>query len=327
MIRHACLVIALLVTPNGLFVTSSAQSSGIVIVAASGAREVQLFDGTTFERLGTLAVGRGPHEIAVSADGHRAFVADAGTLQDPGATISVVDIRAKTVSRTIPLPAGCRPHDLRVSRDGSRLWSTCAPAPRIVEIDSASGTVVRTWETGRDGGWMLIVTPDEQKIYVANLEGRSLSVIDRRTNGVKTIELDGGAMGMDFSPDGRELWVGGYDAARVWVIDAAADRVVASIEKTFLSPGRIRFLPGGRRVLVQHGGNKLSVVDATSRQSTATVELSDNAKCLAVAHDGRRVLIGHPGANAISIVDLESMKTVGRFAAGPAPDGVVLAVR
>jgi hypothetical protein len=39
------------------------------------------------------------------------------------------------------------------------------------------------------------------------------------------------------------------------------------------------------------------------------MELADDAKCLAVTRDGRRVLIGHPGANAISIVDLESMKT------------------
>ena len=326
MIRYGCLVTALLVAPSGPSVTSSVQSSGaVVVVAASGGREIQLFDDTTFERLGTLTVGRGPHEIAVSADGHRAFVADAGTPQDPGGTISVVDIRTKKAARAIALPAGCQAHDLRVSRDGSRLWSTCAPAPRVVEIDSASGTVIRTWETGKDGGWMLIVTPDEQKIYVANLEGRSLSVIDRRTNGVKTIALDGGAMGMDFSPDGRELWVGGFDAGRVWIVDPLTDRVVASIEKIFERPGRIRFLPDGRRVLVQHARNKLSVVNAASRDPAATMQLSDDAKCLAVTADGRRVFIGHPGANAVSVVDLDSMKIVGRFAAGPAPDGIVLA--
>jgi DNA-binding beta-propeller fold protein YncE len=328
MIRRTCVLLGLLITPSSAFVTELAQSSpAVVIVAASGGREIQLFDAATFERLATLTVGRGPHEIALSADRQQAFVADAGTPQDPGTTISVVDVRARRVSRSITLPAGCKPHDLRVSRDGSRLWSTCAPARRVVEIDATSATVTRTWETGRDGGWMLIVTPDEQKIYVANLEGRSLSVIDRRTNDVKTIELDGGAMGMDFSPDGRELWVGGFDAARVWVIDAAADRVVTSIEKTFLRPGRIRFLPGRGGVLVQHGGNRLSVVDATSRQLKATLELAENAKCLAVSDDGRRVFIGHPGADAVSVVDLDSMKIVGRFAAGLAPDGIVLAAR
>jgi DNA-binding beta-propeller fold protein YncE len=325
MTRLACA--AVLLASVASFAGSPAQSAEVVLVAASGGRDVLLFDGASLQRLATLPVGRGPHEIVVSADGRQAFVADAGSPTEAGTTISVLDLAAGAVAKTLSLPQGCHPHDLRVSRDGSRLWSTCAPAPQVVELDVRSGVVTRTWETGKEGGWMLLATPDEQKLYVANLEGRSLSAIDRRTNAVRTIALDGGAMGMDVSPDGRELWVGGVDAARVWVVDTASDRVVSSSGMTFERPGRIRFLPGGRQVLVQHARNRLSVVDASSRRTERSMELAEPGKCLAVSRDGRRAFVGHPGADLVTVVDLESMKTVGRFSAGPTPDGVALATR
>ena len=314
------LAFVLVILPS---VTGWAQSSRpVVLVAASGGRDVHVHDATSLSRLASVRVGGGPHEIAVSADGRRAFVADAGSPREPGATITVIDVATRKAERTIPLPAGCKPHDLRVSRDGTRIWSTCAPAPRVVEIDAASGRVTGTWDTGRDGGWMLIVTPDERKIYVANLEGRSLSVVERSTGVVRTIALDGGAMGMDLSPDGRELWVGGFDADRIWVIDAGTDRIAATIDNAFKAPGRIRFVPGTRRVLVQHSGNKLSVLDAGTRREEAALDLGDGAKCLAVTPDGRRAYVGHPAANAVSVVDLQALKVVERFDAGPAPDGV-----
>jgi DNA-binding beta-propeller fold protein YncE len=309
-------------------ITLSGQSSPpLVLVAASGGREILFHDAASFARMGSVAVGRGPHEIALSADGRRAFVADAGSLKEPGASITVIDVNSRAVTHTLALPEGCRPHDLRVSRDGSRLWSTCAPAPRIVEIEVPSGKVLRSWETGKDGGWMLLVTPDENKVYVANLEGRSLTAIDRRTNRVTTLDLDGGAMGMDVSPDGRELWVGGVDTEHVWIVDVATDRVTATIDKVFKGPGRIRFLPGGSRVLVQHDAGKLSVVDVRARRIESTLDLVDGAKCLAVAGDGRRVFVGHPATNRISVVDLQAMKPVARFDAGPTPDGIVFVSR
>lgn len=310
-----------------LLSAASSQSGAVVLVAASGGRDVHLHDAATLARVATIAVGPGPHEIAVSADGRRAFVADAGAPDRPGATISVIDLATRALAKTIELPPGCKPHDLRVSRDGSRLWSTCAPAQRIVEIDVASGAATRAWETGRDGGWMLVAAPDERTIYVANLEGRSVSVVSRDTGDVRTIELDGAAMGMDVSPDGRELWVGGIDVSRIWIIDTASGRVTARIDGTYARPGRIRFLPGGGRVVVQHGGHRLSVVDRSTRAAIATAELPAEAKCVAITPDGRRAFVGHPGANAVTVLDLGTMRVAGRFESGPTPDGIALAAR
>jgi DNA-binding beta-propeller fold protein YncE len=322
-LRSTCVLVA--AASLSLVTLDGQPAQPVVLVAASGGQEILFHDASSLARLTSVKVGRGPHEIAISADGRRAFVADAGSPKEPGATISVIDVNARKVTKTLSLPAGCSPHDLRVSRDGTRLWSTCARARRVAEIDVERGTATKTWETGKEGGWMLIVTPDERKIYVANLEGRSLSTIDRQTDRVTTLELDGGAMGMDVSPDGRQLWVGAVDAERVWIVDVATDRVTATIEKAFKATGRIRFLPGGARVLVQHESGKLSLVNAATRTVESTLALVDGAKCLAVSRDGRRVFVGHPDANRVTVVDLQTMKPVGGFDAGPAPDGIVLA--
>jgi hypothetical protein len=38
----------------------------------------------------------------------------------------------------------------------------------------------RHWKLDQEGAWMLSGTPDERKLYAANLEGKSVSVIRMR---------------------------------------------------------------------------------------------------------------------------------------------------
>ena len=51
---------------------------GRVAVSLSRSDSVATFDAQSLDRITTLPVGKGPHEIAVSRDGARAYVADAG---------------------------------------------------------------------------------------------------------------------------------------------------------------------------------------------------------------------------------------------------------
>lgn len=300
--------------------------SGAVLVSASGGSQVIVLDGHTLERDGAIAVGGNPHEISVTADGKEAYIANTSPAP-PDGTISVVNVQAGSVARTLTLPKGCRSHDLRISKDGTRLWTTCAPEQRVVEIDARDGRLLNSWNTGQDGGWMLLSTADERKLYVANLEGKSLSVIHRESNRVSTIPLPGGAMGMDVSPDHSELWIGGFDSDTIWILNIENDRVVATIRDTFKSPGRIRFLPGGRELLIQHARNQLSLVNQATRAIVRTVSLEHPAKCLALTPDGSRVFVSHPTAGGVSVVDVPRMIVSHQTAVAGTPDGIAFVAR
>jgi hypothetical protein len=83
-----------------------------------------------------------------------------GTPQEPGHSVTVLDLRRRVVKTMIELNPYNRCHDLRVSRNGAWLWVTCAPSRAVIEIGASSGRNMRDWKLNQDGAWMTVVTPN-----------------------------------------------------------------------------------------------------------------------------------------------------------------------
>jgi YVTN family beta-propeller protein len=305
-----------------------AAAADVLVVVSNAEHAVTLVDPATNRRLARLPTGKGPHEVAVSPDGRYAYVADSGDGPGgtPGRTITVIDLANRAVRATFDLGAYTSPHDLRVSRDGTRLWVACAPARAVLEIDTGTGAVAKAWETGQEGGWMLAVTPDERKIYVANLEGGSVSVVDRASGAIRTIATAPGEIGVDCSPDGRQVWVSNVQTNRVAVIDAASDRVVANFESGGEAPVRVKFTPDGKSVLVVHRASaNLVLFDAATRARTSVIDLPAPPKIVTLSRDGERVFLTCPSHDIVLVVDLRARGTVATFPTGKTPDGIAWA--
>ena len=63
-----------------------------------------ILDAATMKVLGKVPVGDSPHEVVISADGKRAFVANYGA-QTPGNTISVIDLTTRKATKRVDLAA------------------------------------------------------------------------------------------------------------------------------------------------------------------------------------------------------------------------------
>lgn len=280
---------------------------------------MDLVNGTVEAR---IEVGFGPHEIATGPDGGTAYVADSGTPEEPGRTITVIDVSSRQAQATFEL-GDCMPHDLRVDGDGSTLWVTCANLRAVAELDARTGERRRVWETGVEGGWMLDVAPDGGKIYVANLEGGGVSIIDVRSETVRQIELVEGQIGLAVAPDGGEVWVSGVNEDSIRIIDARRDSVVATIASGGERPVRVRFTPDGDRVLVVNSGSRtIAVFDAARRARLGAIELAHEPKVIAIEPAGGRAVVSHPHAGAVSVLDLERLTVQRVIEVGGVPDGV-----
>ncbi|MFE1290337.1 YncE family protein [Streptomyces sp. NPDC058751] len=108
-----------------------------------------------------VPVGDGPISVALSADGRTAYTAD----QTAGA-VSVVDLRAKSVSRTVPTGAGA----LSVAADPrtGRVLVANRTAANVTVVDPREGTVVETLATGANPNH---VTVDHGTAYVVDKSG------------------------------------------------------------------------------------------------------------------------------------------------------------
>ncbi|MGH7596926.1 MAG: beta-propeller fold lactonase family protein [bacterium] len=295
----------------------------VLVVASNEEHHAALVNPNNGEVFAKLPTGKGPHEIAVSPDGALAYVANSGPRGEPGNTITVLDLKTRAVKTIFDLGSYTQPHDLRVSRDGSLLWVACAPAQKILEIDARSGKILKTWETKQEGGWMLAPTPDDRKIYVANLEGGSITVIDRMAGAVRTLPFRQGAIGIDCSPDGREVWVSSMNENVIAVVDNATGQIAATFDSQGKSPVRVKFSPDGKKVLIVHGeGKELSVFDAAKRRLLTAIKLADSPKVITLSRDGRCAFLTNPSAHKMTVVDLTANQVLDTFPVGKTPDGI-----
>lgn len=298
----------------------------VLVVLNKSDHEAALVDPVTYEVLAKLPTGRGPHEAAASPDGRRAYVANYGVMGRRGHTLTVLDLENRTVAGTFELGDYTSPHGIWVSRDGSRLWVTCEGAQAVLELDAESGKILKAWKTNQSVSHMVVPTPDERKLYVANIGSGSVTVIDRSSDAVKSVPTGDGAEGIDVSPNGRQVWVSNRGANTLSVLDTATDRVLASFESGGRFSLRLKFTPDGKQVWVSNAlSNNVSVFNAKTRQWLGTVELGAEPVGLLITPDGRWAFAANPEANHVTVIDVLTRRVLRTFSTGTEPDGMAWA--
>jgi YVTN family beta-propeller protein len=307
-----------------------------LVVLNKSDHEAALVDPASYEVVVKLPTGRGPHEVAVTPDGRYAYVSNYGAFgvfrpgeareTQPGHTVTMLDLKERKVKATFELGDHTSPHGIRTSGDGRRVWVTCEGAQAVLELDAATGKILKEWKTGQRTSHMVVPTPDERKLYVANIGSGSVTVIERATDQVKSLPTAAGSEGIDVAPGGREVWVANRAANTVTVIDVATDSVVASFESGGQMPIRVKFTPDGREAWVSNArSNSVSVFDAAARKLVATIEVGTVPVGIQMAPDGKRAFVANTNANQVTVIDVSARKVLRTFLTGTEPDGMAWA--
>ena len=312
-----------------------------LIVANKAEATVSLVSLPEGKVVSTLPVGTGPHEVAVSPSGRLALIANYGGPGQAGAgsTLTLIDVPAAKVVKTIDLGEFRRPHGVLFS-DERRALVTAEANKALLEVDTETGKVTRSVATGQEVSHMVAVTPNGSRAFVANIGSGSITAVDLKGGKhLKDVPTGKGAEGIAVTPDGKQVWVTNREADTVTVIDATTLAVLADLPSADF-PIRAEATPDGKRVLVSNAqSGDLSVFTTADRKLERRVPLATEASPdregrmlgdmqsslpigIEIAPDGRRAYIAHAGADAISIVDLESWKKVGSLTAGKEPDGM-----
>lgn len=294
----------------------------LLVVASSGASHVTLIDTDSGAKVAEVAVGKGPHEVVASADGRFAWVADSGAT-----TVTLVDLEKRSAVKTLQLK-DCGPHDFALPKSGSPLLITCGRQQTLLEIDPWTGEEVKRHALDVEGAWMTAVSRDGARAFTANLEGGGMTAVDRKSGRITTIKTSQGEIGIDVTPDGRQVWLANSVTSKVTVFDAATLEVLRTFETGAESPSRVRFTADGKRAVMTFGmTRKVGVFEVATGKAVQWIDIDSGAKVLAISPDGKQAAVSAPHKNAVMILDLARGTMRSKITIAGEPDGVAWARR
>lgn len=202
------------------------------------ANSVTVIDVVSGDSLASIPVGENPEGILVV--NNTAYVANTGGFPDyTPSTISVIDIRADSVTKTLDVPLN--PQDLALAPDGN-IHVVCTGnfgdvSGRVAVINPFGDTdftplVVDTIEVGGSPGDIVITTDglaylpdfgDGTNGFVYSYNVFSSEIINDSTNPVL---VGNGAMALLFDPPTGNLYVSNFSDDTVQLLDASSGAVL-----------------------------------------------------------------------------------------------------
>lgn len=189
-----------------------------------------------------------------------------------------------------------------LSPDGKRLYAVQILGNTLHEIDSTSGSILRTITLDAEP-YTLITTSDGKKIYVSLWGGAKVLEIDSESFKItRAIEVGEHPNAMQFSKDGNRLFVACGNTNSVWVIDLQKGTAQEQISVALYphapagaTPSGLGISPDGSTLLVTNSDNNAVAVVDISQPGQSKVKgfipsgWYPTAACF--TRDGKKILI------------------------------------
>ncbi|MCK5862048.1 MAG: hypothetical protein KAH38_06165, partial [Candidatus Hydrogenedentes bacterium] len=275
----------------------------------------------TVER--TILVGPNPHEMVITPDQHFMYLSN---YAPPGNTISVIDLTTRSHIKQISTGECTRIHGAAMAPDGRNAYFTAGQTGWVVEVDTRSHEVTRRIATHGKISHMVLVSPDNERLYTANINSRNVSVIDRKTGELITqIQCEEGTEGMAFTPDGKHLWAANQSGASMTIIDVMTHTVAARFDLPGM-PVRIRFTRDGKRAYVPSWTpeGELIVIDVPTRKEIKRIKVGGYAIGVELSPDEKRAFVGCEYTDGLHVINTETLQVEEIINTGEGPDPMLM---
>jgi len=209
--------------PHGIFF-----AGGGVYFTAETNRVIGRFDPASGKVDWMFGTGQaGTHMVSLNKDLSRIFTANIGSD-----SVTILDrVNAGWNATVVPVGKGPEGNDL--SPDEKQLWVANGQGGTVSIIDIASKKVVETIDVRTQRSNRLVFTPGGQRVFISDLSGNELIILDAATHKeVKRMALGKAPEGILMQPDGALIYVALSGEDAIAVIDSKTLEVVKR-----LSPG------------------------------------------------------------------------------------------
>nr|MBA3431911.1 YncE family protein [Actinomycetota bacterium] len=295
-------------------------------------------------------LGERPYGMALSPDGDHVLIANAGVYRQ---SVMLVDARTGLPSQEIVYPSPQTVSwGVAWSPGGNRAYASDPANDRIHVFKLGDGRLHKrpSLELSKKDSWPtgVAVAPDGGKLYVAEMVGNALSVIDTSTGEQSRVPLTGKkcpalAKGVDpsqgrrcnysytvaLSHDGRWAYVSNWGKKTVSVVNTRREELVKTI-RVGTHPSAMVLNPANDELYVANtDSDSISVIDTSTNSATRSFSLRPypgaqvgaNPNALTVAPDGDTLYVANAGDNDIAVVDLAGEDQLADEVEGLIPTG------
>jgi YVTN family beta-propeller protein len=307
--------------------------SKLLFVPNRASADVAVIDTESDKLLKRIAVGKVPHQVAVSAPLGK--ITASNTADN---TITLVDM-ASGDSRSLTLAAEPEHMELNAAGDLLAVGNIAAGSVSFIALDA--GLEVARVE-GLFEPHNLTFSADGGSLYVSNLGADHVTVIDTETFGItkeipvaeptllasttdESLAEYQGIINVTATIDGRLGFAAHGESNQMAVIDLDAGKRLTSIPLGEL-PWRAYATADGRHMLVPNNGDKtVSVIDTESLAVVATLPGAEDMTGVNGNDAGDTAYVISRGESKLVVLDLVTMTKKGEIALPGVPETGVVA--
>lgn len=278
-----------------------------------------------------------PINLTVSGDGKRLYV----VAQESNALL-IVDAEKNNVINRISV--GNQPHSVIISKDGLKAYVSNQWSDNVSVIDLSAGKVTDTLKTG-NGPAGLALSSNGKALYVVNSYSSDVSVINLISKEeINRITAGNNPTGIKLSPDGKLLFVtsrrvviapyGEPLVSELTVINDSSKRIseYKKVESAYMMEN-VAFTPDGDlgfvtlirpknyvpSIQVEQGWmmtHGFGVIEPGKEGKISELLLDEPDSFysdpfgIAITPDGKKAFISSSGADCISVIDIDSVRTL-----------------
>jgi len=294
-------------------------ASALAYVAHPQSHSVSVINIPANQTINTIQVGNTstgltasyPQTVAVTPDRTRAYVPDGH------ASVWVIDTKTNLVTTTIPVPYN---EGLTLSPDGTRAYVGAIYGVAVIDTTSNSliTTIPVTGAPNQSYADNVAVSPDNRRVFVTNLAGNNIWVIDAATNTIvdNIVTRNTGNNQITVAPDGNHAYAAGFfngnnSGSFVDVIDLKTNTVSSSFSVGQSLPTQITVTPDGNRIFVVDDGGHFDAFDAATNMPLISIQVSTDLAAMAFTpNDSHVYLTGGTAGNVVYVLDANTYAVV-----------------
>ncbi len=270
------------------------------------------------------------HNVQVAPDGKSVWVT-AVPMDSTGVNqLIVIDPKTVTIKNRVQLGKELHVAHVVLDNESKYAFVTAKETSQVIQVDAITYEVVKKFDLG-PGHSPHGLRYANGKLYVANMDAKSMSVINIADSKIADIPLGGVAVQTAVTQDGKFVFATLYDTKEVIRYDqknreikriALPEAAQGPIQLYATPDSKLLYVADQGELMERHVSNKVFVIDISNAKVITTITVGNKAHGVVVSKDGTTVYVTNSIDNTVSIIDVATQKVTATIPVGKSPNGI-----